>query len=168
MGDRAATTSELFSPTADWHRLDPAYATARRLAALATNLLVSVIPALAVGYFFDPLLGWALLALGLAWTSWRVIRAGRWVRSFGYAERDQDLLISHGLWFKQLTAIPYGRMLSVDVQSGPIDRAWGLASVQLVTASPTSAARVPGLPMAEATALRDRLIARGQDQAMPL
>ena len=98
---------------------------------------------------------------GLAWTAWRVVRAGRWARSFAFAERDQDLLISHGLWFKQLTAIPYGRMLSVNVNSGPIERAWGLASVQLVTASTDSNASIPGLTQADAAALRDRLITAG-------
>ena len=72
------------------------------------------------------------------------------MRSFGYAEREQDLLITHGLWSKRLTAIPYGRMLSVNVESGPIDRSWGLARVELVTASIQSAGHIPGLPQADA------------------
>jgi membrane protein YdbS with pleckstrin-like domain len=109
-----------------------------------------------------------IAAAGLLWTLWRVVRAGRWVRSFRYSEREHDLLISRGLWFKNLTAIPYGRMLSVEVTTGPISRLWGLAEVQLVTASSESDASIPALGAADAAALRDRLIAVGEAQALPL
>jgi membrane protein YdbS with pleckstrin-like domain len=160
--------SDLFTPTADWQRLPARYRTVRRLGALTWNLAVTIVASLAVGFFFDWRWAGGLAVAGLGWTIWRIIRAGRWVRSFGYAERTEDLLITHGLWHRQLTAIPYGRMLSVNVESGPIDRAWGLAKVQLVTASPQSAGQVPGLAAADAAALRDRLIAAGEAQALPL
>ncbi len=160
--------SDLFSPDADWQRLPPRYVAARRLGALVTNVIATAIVVVAVGLVFE--WSWALwlAGAGVAWTVWRVIRAGRWVRTFGYAERDEDLLITSGLWNKRLTAIPYGRMLSVNVESGPIDRAWGLARVQLVTASVQSAGHIPGLPQAEAARLRDRLITAGEAQALPL
>jgi membrane protein YdbS with pleckstrin-like domain len=160
--------TDLFTPAADWQRLPDRYATVRRLGVLAYNLVTTLVGVLAVGFLFD--WGWAgaLALVGLAWTGWRTIRAGRWVRSFGYAERDEDLLITHGLWNKRLTAIPYGRMLSVNVESGPIDRAWGLARVELVTASVQSAGHIPGLQQADAAVLRDRLIAAGEAQALPL
>lgn len=160
--------SDPFTPDADWQRLPPRYVSARRLGALVSNGIVLVIAVLAVGF----LAGWTWAAgvavAGVAWTVWRVARAGRWVRAFGYAERTEDLLITSGLWNKRLTAIPYGRMLSVNVESGPIDRAWGLAQVQLVTASMQSAGNIPGLPQADAALLRDRLIAAGEAQALPL
>ncbi|MCB0911223.1 MAG: PH domain-containing protein [Propionibacteriaceae bacterium] len=160
--------SDLFTPSADWQRLPSAYATVRRLGALVYNLVATAIVGLAAFFLLDWPWVVALVAAGLGWTLWRVLRAGRWVRSFGYAERAEDLLITHGLWNKQLTAIPYGRMLSVNVESGPIERAWGLAKVQLVTASVHSAGYIPGLPQADAAALRDRLIAAGEAQALPL
>jgi membrane protein YdbS with pleckstrin-like domain len=160
--------SDLFSPDVDWQRLPQRYVVVRRFGALAYNLVVTAIAVLAVGFIFE--WSWALwvAAAGAAWTVWRVVRAGRWVRSFGYAERAEDLLITHGLWNKRLTAIPYGRMLSVNVESGPIDRAWGLARVQLVTASVQSAGHIPGLAQSDAALLRDRLIAAGEAQALPL
>lgn len=160
--------SDLFTPTADWQRLPSSYATVRRLGALVSNLVASVIVALLAGLLLDWPWVVAVAAVGLGWTLWRVVRAGRWVRSFGYAERAEDLLITHGLWNKQLTAIPYGRMLSVNVESGPIERAWGLAKVQLVTASVHSAGHIPGLRQEDAARLRDRLIAAGEAQALPL
>jgi membrane protein YdbS with pleckstrin-like domain len=160
--------TDLFTPTADWQRLPDRYVTARRWGALAYNLVATSIAAFAAGVILDWRWAVGFAAAGLAWTTWRVVRAGRWVRSFGYALRDVDLLITHGLWNKRLTAIPYGRMLSVNVESGPIDRAWGLARVELVTASVQSAGHIPGLPQADAALLRDRLIAAGEAQALPL
>ncbi len=160
--------SDLFTPTADWQRLPSTYVTVRRLGALVYNLLATAVVALVVSFFLDWPWVAGVAAAGLCWTLWRVVRAGRWVRSFGYAERAEDLLITHGLWNRQLTAIPYGRMLSVNVESGPVERAWGLAKVQLVTASVHSAGHIPGLPQADAAALRDRLIAAGEAQALPL
>lgn len=160
--------SDLFTPTATWQRLPERCATARRIGAAVSNLIVTAVATIALGVFFDWLWAAGLAVVGIAWTLWRVIRAGRWVRSFGFAERDEDLLITYGLWFKRLTAIPYGRMLSVNVQSGPLDRAWGLATVELVTASAQSGGQIPGLAQADAAALRDRLIAAGETQALPL
>lgn len=160
--------SDLFAPTADWQRLSSRYVVARRLGALLANLITTTVAALALGFFFDWWWAAGLAGAGLLWTGWRVLRAGRWVRAFGYAEREADLLITKGLWNRELTAVPYGRMLSVNVESGPIDRAWGLAKVQLVTASIQSGGEVPGLTQETAAALRDRLIAAGEAQALPL
>ena len=86
----------------------------------------------------------------------------RRVRSWGYAERDDDLLIKHGLLARNLVVVPYGRMQYVDVHAGPVDRALGLASVQLHTASAGTDAAIPGLPALEASRMRDRLAARGE------
>ena len=160
--------TDLFTPAAHWQRLPDRYVTVRRLGALVYNLVATIIAVLAIGFIVDWLWAGGLAVAGLGWTAWRVVRAGRWVRSFGYAERDDDLLITHGLWSKRLTAIPYGRMLSVNVESGPIERAWGLARVELVTASVQSAGQIPGLPQADAALLRDRLITTGEAQALPL
>jgi membrane protein YdbS with pleckstrin-like domain len=160
--------SDLFTPTADWHRLPARYRTVRRLSALVLNVVTTIVLSVALGLILDWLWAAGLAVAGLGWTIWRVVRAGRWVRAFGYAERAEDLLITQGLWNKQLTAIPYGRMLSVNVESGPIERAWGLARVELVTASVHSAGHIPGLPQDEAAALRDRLVAAGEAQALPL
>jgi membrane protein YdbS with pleckstrin-like domain len=49
-------------------------------------------------------------------------------------------------------------MQLVDITRGPLARALGLAEVKLVTASAGSNVVVPGLPMADAEELRDRLV----------
>jgi membrane protein YdbS with pleckstrin-like domain len=89
----------------------------------------------------------------------------RGLRSWGYAERAEDLLVRRGLLFRRLSIVPYGRMQFVDVTAGPLDRAFGLATVQLHTAAAASDARIPGLAPEEAARLRDRLTALGEARA---
>jgi uncharacterized protein len=108
--------------------------------------------------------GVAVAGFGL----WRVLRQRRLAQSWGYAERANDLYITHGLWFKNLTVVPYGRMQVVEVTSGPIERRFGLATVELVTASAHTNATIPGLTAVQAAALRDRLSERGEHQATGL
>ncbi len=97
---------------------------------------------------------------------WVVLR-GRY-RSWGYLERDDDLVVRRGLLFRQLTVVPYGRMQFIDVSAGPVDRLFGLATVQLHTAAAATDARIPGLAHDEADRLRDRLASLGEAQATGL
>ena len=99
-------------------------------------------------------------------TGWVLV--GRNARWWGYAERDEDLYVKHGALFRRLVVVPYGRMQYVDVQSGPLERAFRVATVHLHTASPHTSARIPGLPAAEAARLRDRLTSLGESQAAGL
>jgi uncharacterized protein len=104
----------------------------------------------------------ALLS-ALAW-SW----VGRNQRAWGYTERADDLLVRRGLAFRQLIVVPYGRMQFVDVTAGPLQRKFGLATVQLHTAAAKTDARIPGLTPSAAATLRDRLAARGEARAAGL
>ena len=99
----------------------------------------------------------AVLVLVWAWSA-----VGRNFRSWGYAERADDLMVTHGAMFKKLTVVPYGRMQLVDVKAGPIERAFGLVNVKLHTAAATTDAQVRGLSPADAGSLRDRLTALGE------
>ncbi len=121
-------------------------------------LVVTIVVALLVGRPW----AWSFVALPLllmAWVSWLVPRQ---VRAIGYAERDDDLLIRHGIMFRTLVVVPYGRMQYVDVSAGPLARRFGIAGVQLHTAAPQTNASIEGLPPAEAARLRDRLASRGE------
>jgi membrane protein YdbS with pleckstrin-like domain len=97
---------------------------------------------------------------------WTVV--GRNARWWGYAERADDLYVKHGALYRRLVVVPYGRMQYVDVQAGPVEQAFKIATVHLHTASPGTSARIPGLPAEEAARLRDRLTTRGQAQAAGL
>ncbi|MFF2652451.1 PH domain-containing protein [Streptomyces sp. NPDC058045] len=99
---------------------------------------------------------WAWLLLGRNWRSWR------------YAERADDLLISRGVLWHRETVVPYGRMQLVEVTSGPVERQFGLAGLQLHTAAAATDARVPGLLPGEAERLRDRLTELGEARSAGL
>jgi membrane protein YdbS with pleckstrin-like domain len=59
-------------------------------------------------------------------------------------------------------------MQLVDLRAGPIDRALGIATLQLHTAAATTDAAIPGLVPEVAAALRDRLAALGEQRAAGL
>jgi membrane protein YdbS with pleckstrin-like domain len=93
---------------------------------------------------------------------------GRRFRSWGYAEREDDLLVRRGVMFARLSVVPYGRMHFIDVTAGPLERVFGLATVRLHTAAAATDARIPGLAREEAARLRDRLAELGEAQAAGL
>lgn len=153
---------DLFAPPGgDWHRLSPRFVFVRRVGALGWSSAVFV-PAVVASWLLWQI-GWVTALIGVvaaAWTGWRWVRARRWVEAWGWAERDQDLCITRGLWFRQLTVVPFGRLQVVNVSAGPVLRSQGLAEVQLVTAAALTDAKIPGLAHADAVALRDRMIER--------
>lgn len=148
-------------PTGDWQRVSPKLATIRRLLILIPTgalLLVGVV----LGFVLPWWVGALLVVIAIGTYGWGWLWAGRNQRSWGYAENADDLLVTRGVMFRRLVAIPYGRMQFVDVQAGPLARTYGVATVTLHTASTETAADIPGLPAAEATRLRNRLTELGE------
>ncbi|MFY9345674.1 MAG: PH domain-containing protein [Planctomycetota bacterium] len=97
-----------------------------------------------------------LLALGLltpplAYARWR------------YGFLGDLLLMRYGILFVEERAVPVRRMQHVDLVRGPLERLFGLATLVVFTAgNEGSAFRVPGLAVATAKELRDRIVeARG-------
>ena len=83
--------------------------------------------------------------------------AARNQAAWGFAENAEDLWIRHGVAWRQIVAVPYGRVQYVDVTAGPLERSLGIAKVSLHTASSHTSAVIPGIPSDEAARLRDRL-----------
>jgi len=160
----------VFAPPGNqWRPVSSALARMRRTLLAGSVLLLAVAAVVVVLALDMPL--WVLAALLVALLAggaagWVVIgrNAGYW----GYAERDEDLYIKHGAVYRRLVAVPYGRMQYVDVTAGPLEQAYGIATVHLHTASPHTSARIPGLPRDEAARLRDRLTSLGEAQAAGL
>jgi membrane protein YdbS with pleckstrin-like domain len=161
---------DLFAPPGTaWQPVSPALARMRRAVLAGVTGLVVVV--LLVLLLLDVLPGWlpgagiAVVVVGAA-AGWVLV--GRNAARWGYAERDEDLYITRGALNRRLVVVPYGRMQYVDVQAGPLDRAYGIARIQLHTASPGTSAQIPGLPADEAARLRDRLTSLGEAQAAGL
>jgi hypothetical protein len=150
-----------------WNPLSPKLITARRLllvlAVMAVLVVAGVLALVAQPWAGALVAAVAVVVLAVGWP-W----IGRRVRSWGYAERDDDLVVASGIWFRRLVVVPYGRMQFVDVTAGPLDRAFGLTSVQLHTAAATSDASIPGLAPQAAADLRDRLAAKGEQRSAGL
>lgn len=167
MSSHVHEVDEAFAPPQEnWVRVSPKLITARRIT-LAFGTLFEV--ALLVALWLIPAIpAWvsaiatAIVVVGFIWAWWLI---GRRVRSYGYAERETDLLVVSGILIRRLVIVPYGRMQMVDLTAGPLDRWLGIATVQLHTAAATTDAAIPGLPPDDAAALRDRLAARGEERS---
>lgn len=165
----APAGSDVFDvPDAAWQRLSPRYRTLERVMVLVHWVPLGIAAVLVTGFSWHWWAAGVLAVLWAAWTLYRFQRVSRVFAVWGYAERDTDLYIREGIFVRQLTAVPYGRMQMVEVVSGPIERRFGLATVRMVTAAAHTHAVIPGLDADHAAELRDRLSERGEHLAMGL
>jgi membrane protein YdbS with pleckstrin-like domain len=153
--------------TGNWRRPSRRLLVLRRLEVAALTLVAFIVAYLAASFGSQTV--WlacmgAVLLLGLAAERFISRRFHAW----GYAEREDDLLVRRGVMFSRLSVVPYGRMQFIDVAAGPLERSFRLATVRMHTAAAASDARIPGLDRAEAARLRDRLAELGEAQAAGL
>lgn len=156
-------------PGAPWVAVSPALATVRRAVLGFCVAPVVAISLAAIVVFPDLLVVWVPVLVGVLVVAvlafWGVARNAA---SWAYAEREEDLLVRHGILVRRLEVVPYGRMQLVEVSSGPLQRRFRIASLTLHTAAPGTDARILGVPADEASRLRDRLTALGEAQAAGL
>jgi len=139
---------------------------ARTLATIAT-LIGTLIPlaiALGVGLIAadrQPLsfaIAGGLLLVIPAWTVW--IARRRWLRTRWRLD-DDGFGVRRGHMWRSDTRVPGNRVQHLDVRRGPLERAFGLATLIVHTAGTrNSALSLSGLDFEEAERLRDTLAAR--------
>ncbi|MGB5077908.1 MAG: PH domain-containing protein [Sphingorhabdus sp.] len=79
-------------------------------------------------------------------------------RHWGFAMRADRLRIVRGYMFFRDTVVPFGRIQHIDVDQGPIDRHFGLATLTVHTAgNHNSAVALPGLRHADALTMREAI-----------
>jgi membrane protein YdbS with pleckstrin-like domain len=149
----------------EWHRPARALLTLRRVEVALFVTLPCIVAAVVVAVVAGLVESAAVAATGVVLSGLALSAVHRRWLAWGYAERDEDLLVRRGVLVRRTSVVPYGRMQYVDVTAGPLDRRLGLARVTLHTAAAASDASIPGLPAAEATRLRDRLAALGEARA---
>jgi membrane protein YdbS with pleckstrin-like domain len=153
----------------DWSGPSPRLAVLRRSEAIVSTVLVlAAVVAVELAASAATVVLASSLAVVVVLGALSVVVLGRRVRAWGYAERDDDLLVRRGVMLRRLSVIPYGRMQFVDVTAGPLERAFGLSTVRMHTAAAASDARIPGLAGPEADRLRDRLTILGEARAAGL
>ena len=127
----------------DWQRVSPKYIWSELLGAFfwalvaaAGIIVILVIPEVPKWVVVFPGVGLLIIAASIPF-EWRRVRA------IGYQLRQDDLVFRRGLFWSRMVAIPYGRLQLVDIQRGPVTRAFGLSSLKVVTAAAVTNVTIP-------------------------
>jgi len=154
---RTARSEARLELDGSWHQISPRYVVSQ---VVQNAIFIAVVLGIA-----------AVLALWLQQT-WVWIPAGviilitlltlvilpRQAKAIGYMLRADDIVFRKGILWQRMIAVPYGRMQLVDITQGPLDRAFGISQLKMVTAAATTGVQIPGLTQAASEALRDTLI----------
>jgi uncharacterized protein len=81
-------------------------------------------------------------------------------RTFRYEVTELGLYVARGWQWRRWHIVPHARIQTVDVQSGPLLRAFGLVAVHVATASAAGSTKIPGLAADAADALATELTRR--------
>jgi uncharacterized protein len=136
--------------------------------AVVAGAVLVLAAGIAVGLVAGAWAGAAVAAGAVAIAVLVVVLLWNRYRSWAYREREEDLIVAHGVLIRRVCVVPYGRMQFVEVTAGPVERVFRLATVKLHTAAAASDARLPGLERDEAARLRDRLATLGEAKAAGL
>ena len=167
-GDEAAIyTPETFTDEdGTLTRLHPNHRTQMRVevgivgAVLSVGALVlDVMAPFWPGVIFVPVFLFAILLV------WRMPH--RRFSARGYAISDDRLRVVRGILFRSDTVVPFGRVQHIDVDRGPLERYFGLATITLYTAgSHNSSVNLPGLEHETALSMREKIRAHIKREAL--
>ncbi|MDX2039633.1 MAG: PH domain-containing protein [Acidobacteriota bacterium] len=166
-------TENLEQQTEEFHLLDPRTIKLWRmnyLIGFGIVILATLAAVISIGYAAAEAriwlaIGWmALTAICLWFSFWfppRLYRSWRW-------RIDAKVLeLRHGRLIERTRLIPLARLQHVDLERGPLERLFGLASLVIHTAGTHAASTtIPGLDAETAARLRDHLVEIGGDDAV--
>lgn len=149
--------------TLDWEPLHPRFARRLQVAALVRGVVIAGVVASYQFVFFrasdiiaehlpwlSPL-AWTLVGMYCLWSlAWPAIAVPR----RGYVVRDKDLLYRSGVLWRSMKAFPFNRVQHTKLDSTPLDRRFGLASLSVFPAGAGSGHRIRGLGQETAERLR--------------
>jgi len=119
----------------DWQKLHKDFVRRMQvqhaLVALAPLAGATVFTVLLHALLIPTLFLWALaVSFAIVFVSWPRISVPR----RGYVVRDKDIVFRSGVIWRSVTAIPYNRIQHVETSNTPLDRKFGVATLQLFTA----------------------------------
>lgn len=148
-------------PKAEEVSLHPAHPSYRKILVLEwwiTTAFLVVIGAALIFFVTPPQNGFAwLLIVGavLLLSAWHRISSLQSFKFLGYAVRERDVMVQKGWLIRSVKISPFNRIQNCSVQSGPLERRYGLASLIVYTAGSNGAdLRISGLLQEEADRLR--------------
>lgn len=149
----------------DKQTLSEQYAPLNRLLNLGLILFVCVI---GVAVYFQPFIPvpkdlinvlpfviWAIALLGFLFTWYNHARD----QAKFYTLRELDLHYASGLFFRKVVSQPITRIQHIELKRGPIERKFGLATLQVFSAGgEMHTFQIPGLPVDTAQQLRQFIL----------
>jgi membrane protein YdbS with pleckstrin-like domain len=154
---RTPTTAGALALDGAWHQISPKYVIAEVILRVI-GLVVVAVAAFAVTYLSHQPWAWFVAAAIAIAILIELVILPRQAKAIGYMLRADDIVFRRGILWQRMIAVPYGRMQLVDITRGPVDRAFGIAKLKLVTAAATTGVEIPGMTEDAAEALRDTLI----------
>ena len=147
----------------EWTPLHPRFARRLQVAALIRSvviagagaafhlLVIARIPPITENLPWLPAFGWTVIGTFCLWSIvWPAVAVPR----RGYVVRDKDLLYKSGVLWRSVKAFPFNRVQHTKLDSTPLDRRFGLASLSVFPAGAGAGQRVRGLGQETAERLR--------------
>lgn len=149
-------------------KISPKFSKVQRTAELLTLVItLAIVAALyAASRYFD-WWGWVsvvlivLLVSDLLYSIWSIgIAPTLYQRYFAYNVDESYITIEQGHLFYAQVVIPMAKVQTVKIEQGPLLKRHGLSTIEVGTMSTSH--ELPGIPTAEARALRDQIAAYAQ------
>jgi uncharacterized protein len=112
------------------------------------------------------LIPWIGPLIAIAITIYSYIMSEQNYRAWRYQLREHDLVLRYGVLWTAERCIARDRVQHIDINSGPLDRRFGLVQMTIYAAGGTGQiGTIPGLKPDEAEALRKALLERVAEDA---
>ncbi len=146
----------------DWQKLHEGYAQRIRVQTLIGVAIVALAIFALKLVLNIPVMPFAVLNSILAIVAVvLLLRPGISIPRRGFALRDKDILFRKGVIWRSVTAVPFNRIQHVESSSTPLDRKYGLATLQLFTAGGSSGdLKIDGLDKDIAENLRTFILSK--------
>lgn len=140
-----------------WHQISPRYVVSQFV---QNGIFLALVVVAAVVLNVVLMQDWVWIPAGviILLTVLTLAVLPRQAKAIGYMLRADDIVFRKGILWQRMITVPYGRMQLVDITQGPLDRAFGVSQLKMVTAAATTGVQIPGLTQRAAEALRDTLI----------
>lgn len=160
--------------TVDWAPLHPRFARRLQVAALLRAIIIVAVGAAYQFLFFASALQsieerlpwlsafvWGVIGTYCLWSlAWPAIAVPR----RGYVVREKDLLYRSGVLWRSVKAFPFNRVQHTKIDSTPLDRRFGLASLSVFPAGAGAGQRIRGLGQETAERMRVYISERIEDE----
>lgn len=106
--------------------------------------------------YANGLWSWLLPTIYLSALIFTLFLVHKRYRMIGYALRERDIIFKSGIFWQKQTVLPFNRVQHVEIEEGPVERSFHLATLKIFTAGGESSdLSIPGLPRERATQMKD-------------